>query len=386
MRTCGFTFAVINELLNLWPGAERLLRMDRPAGCAVCARFSRFVLDYGFQACNNLHEMEGNGTRTFHSIRDIAKDAGVSIATVSRYLNHPETVSPKTGETISRTIKKLGYVPNALAQGVFHNEIKVLGLVIPSVADSYFNYMAKLIETSASQYGYATILCNTDDQYEKEREHIELLQRLRVSGIIAIRPRHSEAYKNLICPVVSYEKPIGRDVLNIAVNDLESGKQAFEHLYARGSRHFLMIKGPTHLTGSENRYQGFFHAANRMGCNISVCELPTDYHFFMEGHYLDEYLERPEIDGIFAYSDMIAAVTLYWLQSHGRSVPEDVRLIGFDDNDICNILRPKLTTFKQPGEKICKLLVDSLIEIIRGTKKNEGEIIVDSQLVVREST
>lgn len=321
-----------------------------------------------------------------YGIRDIAEMAGVSIATVSRYLNHQEAVSPATADNIRQIIEESGYVPNALTQGVFHNEIKVLGLIIPSVADSYFNYMAKLIEANASQHNYATILCNTDDQPEKERKHIELLQRLRVSGIITVRPRCKEDYANCICPVVSYENSTASDRLTVVSNDFESGRKAFELLYKKGSRHFLMIKGPKYLTASENRYHGFYTAAQQRGCDISVCELPTDYNFFMDGQFLNQYLLNSQIDGIFAFTDMIAVITLYWLQAHGRKVPEDVRLIGFDNSDISSLIRPNLTTFALPGEEICKTLVDSIINIIRGQELQEKEIVMASELVERGTT
>lgn len=333
-----------------------------------------------------LPQKKHSDAKITYGIRDVAEMAGVSIATVSRYLNHQEAVSPATADHIRQIIQESGYVPNALTQGVFHNEIKVLGLIIPSVADSYFNYMAKLIEANASQHNYATILCNTDDQPEKEKKHIELLQRLRVSGIITVRPRCKEAYANCICPVVSYENTTDSDRLTVVANDFESGRKAFELLYKKGSRHFLMIKGPKYLTASENRYHGFYTAAQQRGCDIVVCELPTDYNFFMDGQFLNQYLLDSQIDGIFAFTDMIAVITLYWLQAHGRRVPEDVRLIGFDNSDISSLIQPNLTTFALPGEEICKTLVDSMIQIIRGEVLQEKEIVMASKLVERGTT
>ena len=324
--------------------------------------------------------------RETYSIRDIAEKAGVSIATVSRYFNHPETVSPSTGKIIQNAIQEFGYVPNMLAHGVFHNGIKAIGLLVPSVADSYFNYMTKLIEANASKLGYAIILCDTDDRYEQEVKNIQLLQSLRTSGIIAVRPRYTELYKNLICPVVSYETPISPDTLNVTTNDFEAGRQAFWHLYERGSRNLLMITGPKHMLGSENRCRGFFDAAKETDCSVRVCEIPTDYHFYMGGNFLDPYLSDTQTDGIFAFSDMIAAVALYWLQTHDLRVPEDVRLVGFDDSAICSLIRPNLTTFKQPGDLICQTLVDSLVSIIQGKPPAEKEIVLDSELIVRGST
>lgn len=321
-----------------------------------------------------------------YGIRDVAEMAGVSIATVSRYLNHQESVGPATADLIRQVIRQTGYVPNALTQGVFHNEIKILGLVIPSVADSYFTYMAKLIEDYASRHNYATILCNTDDQPEKEAKHVELLQRLRVSGIITVRPRNQAAYEHCICPVVSYENSTPSSQVTVVSNDYESGRKAFELLYSKGSRRFLMIKGPGYLTASENRFNGFYDAARRQGCHISVCELPTDYNFFMDEQFLNQYLLNSNIDGIFAFTDMIAAIALYWLQANGKRVPEDVRLIGFDDSDISCLVRPSLTTFALPGEDLCKALVESILDIIRGKEIPQKELVFPSKLVERGTT
>ena len=332
------------------------------------------------------HHKKHPEARVTYGIRDVAEMAGVSIATVSRYLNHQEAVGPATADQIRRIIQETGYVPNALTQGVFHNEIRILGLVIPSVADSYFTYMAKLIEAHASRHNYATILCNTDDQPEKEAKHVDLLQRLRVSGIITVRPRNQAAYEHCICPVVSFENPTPGSQVTVVSNDYESGRKAFELLYAKGSRHFLMIKGPGHLTASENRYHGFYDAARKRGCDITVCELPTDYNFFMDGQFLNQYLLGSNIDGIFAFTDMIAVITLYWLQAHGKRVPEDVRLIGFDDSDISCLVRPGLTTFAMPGEDICRALVESMMDIIRGREMRQRELVFPSKLVERGTT
>lgn len=320
------------------------------------------------------------------SIRDVAKKADVSIATVSRYLNRPESVSLKKRTIIQNVIDELGYVPNALVQGVIKNEINVIGLIVPSVADSFFTYMAKTIENIAFEHGYSILLCNTDDELEKERRHLELLQSLRVSGIITIRPRHFELYDHLICPVVSFENRINPHILNIVSNDMQSGKKAFSHMYARGSRMFLMIRGPSYLTASYNRSLGFLKEAEKHHCPVEVSELPTDYNFNMGVQFLDDYLLRLPIDGIFAFSDMIAIMVITWLQEHGRHLPDSIRLVGFDDSNVSRLIKPRLTTFRQPVETICQALVQSLIDIIHGKRENGGEQIFETELLIRETT
>jgi len=175
------------------------------------------------------------------NMREIAKKAGIGIATVSRYLNGTGYVSEEAGEKIQKVIDELNYTPNALARAVFTKNSKIIGLMVPNISNPFFTQMASVIEEYAQQRGYRIFLCNTDDNKDKEKNYLEVLQSHRVAGIIASRSQCKDEYVNIDIPVVAFENHILDNIITISSDNYNGGKMAFDHLYEKGCRKILQF-------------------------------------------------------------------------------------------------------------------------------------------------
>ncbi|NLX61221.1 MAG: LacI family transcriptional regulator [Tissierellia bacterium] len=320
------------------------------------------------------------------NIREIAERAGVSIATVSRYLNGSGYVSEKTKIKIQKEIEKAGYTPNALARAIFTKNSRTIALMIPNITNPFFNQMVTAIEDYANKIGYSLFLYNTGDSREKEKECLEVIKSYRVSGIIASRSQCKEEYSEINIPVVSFENHISSSIATVSSDNYNGGKMAFDHLYDRGCRNMLHIKGPRNFEATELRCKGFVDAANKKGIKVDIVEFETDFQV----QILEEYLKRIEnikkYDGIFVFNDIAAAVVMKHLKGIGISIPHQVQLIGFDDSFIGELLYPSLTTIRQPIKEIGTLLIELLIKQINREKVEIKDYLLETKLIKREST
>lgn len=197
------------------------------------------------------------------NIRDIAKGAGVGIATVSRYINGKGYVSDEVKKKIQMEIDKSGYVPNALARAVFTKNSKTIGLMIPNIINPFFNQLTTEVEKHLNENGYTILLCHTDDNEEKERECINIFKSHRVDGIIASRSQLKEEYLDTRIPIISFESNIDSSIITIASDNYKGGVMAFNYLYERGCRKLLHVKGPKTFEATQLRCKGFLDGAKK---------------------------------------------------------------------------------------------------------------------------
>ncbi len=320
------------------------------------------------------------------NMREIAKRAGVGIATVSRYINNTGYVSEEVRAKIQKEIDKSGYVPNALARAIFTNSSKTIGLMIPNITNPFFNQLATVIEDRLNEYGYTIFLCHTEDNKDREKEYLEVLKSHRVDGIIASRAQLKEEYLNTKIPVVSFESEIDQSILTISSDNYKGGKLAFSHLYQRGCRNILHIKGPKIFEATELRYKGFLDKAGEKNIGIDIVEFETDFNT----KKLEENLKRikniDKYDGIFVFNDIAAATVMKYLKKKDIHIPRDIQIIGYDNSFICELLYPELTTIDQNINEIGDLTVKLVLELIDGKEIEIKNHIIDISLIQRETT
>ncbi len=324
--------------------------------------------------------------RTMSNIREIAKRAGVGIATVSRYINNTGYVSEEVKLKIQKEIDELGYTPNALARAIFTKNSMTLGLMIPNITNPFFNQMATIIEEHANRYGYTLFLCNTEDSRKKEIEYLEILKSHRVAGIIASRTMCKEEYVNINIPVVSFENHISSDIPTISSNNYNGGRMAFGHLYDGGCRNMLHIKGPRTFEATEMRCKGFVDAAKEKKLSVDVVEFESDFQVKMLEGNLNDIKNIEHYDGIFVFNDIAAAIVMKYLKERDIRIPQDIQIIGFDNSFICELLHPSLTTVQQPIEEIGILVVESIIDLINNEELIIKDYLVETRLIKRDST
>ncbi|MFJ2047564.1 MULTISPECIES: LacI family DNA-binding transcriptional regulator [Paenibacillus] len=324
------------------------------------------------------------------TIHDVALKAGVSVTTVSRVLNNRGYISQKTRDKVYQTMNELNYRPNEIARSLLRKQSNVIGLIIPDVSHPFFGELANYIEYHAYRNGLKMMLCNSHMDPSKEREYVEMLKGNRVDGIImGSHTLEVDEYMNLHSPIVTLDRQIGADIPFISSDNYQGGVMAAELLLAKGRRHVAHICGNLELQMLSNRRTtGFTDTLEAHGIKPVIIH-ETDLNVFSQHQYTELVgkllAQHPEVDGLFVTSDLMAIHALKQIVLHGRKVPEDIAIVGYDDIQAAGYAMPGITTIRQPMEAMAELAV----ELIRSQIAEEEigmEHILPVTLVERETT
>jgi LacI family transcriptional regulator, sucrose operon repressor len=321
------------------------------------------------------------------TIKDVALRAGVTVTTVSRVLNNRGYISEKTRQKVDEAMKELDYVPSEVARSLLSRRSSILGLIVPAVSHPFFGELATHIERYAYEADYKILLCDSHLESAKERDYIDMLKRHKVDGIImGSHTLDVSEYLNLSMPIVTIDRKLDDRIPSVSSDNRQGGLLATRRLVSRGCRKIAMITGNLQLDLLANqRCSAFVAEAEASGVDHIVVQTNLDvFDFSQYGDLVDRlFAEHPDIDGVFA-SDVKAAHVLRACARLGRRVPQDVKVVGYDDTLIASLLVPRLTTVRQPKEAMAKLALETLLRQIRG----EGyavETVLPVELVERES-
>ena len=334
-----------------------------------------------------------HGKKKTATIKDVAREAEVSIATVSRLLNGLEGVAPDRASRIRAAVEKLNYRPNSMARALKVRESRSIGLIIPDIENPFFPALVRGVEDAAQKIGYAVILCNTDGRREREQEYMKFLQQKQVDGILFAGNLDFDENKSWLSlmrvPIVLLDRRMPNAPYSAVLSDNEGGAyQATLHLIRQGCQKIAAIGGRPGSPVSNERLQGYRRALEKNGM-VYDATLLREGNFSFEGGYqaTKDLLEDGQVfDGLFAANDMMAIGALECLRIYGRNVPEDVAVSGYDDIKMAKWYKPALTTMAQPVYEMGQLAAKQLIEEITGKTEAGQERILEPQLVVREST
>ncbi|NLJ83782.1 MAG: LacI family transcriptional regulator [Halanaerobiaceae bacterium] len=326
------------------------------------------------------------------TIKDIAREAGVSVTTVSRVLNNKADVSDKTREKVLKIIDRLNYNPNSIARGLVMNKTYTIGLIVPDISNAFFAEIAKAIEDELREYGYSVIFCNTDNDKDREKESIDLLRSKQVDGLIGAFSHDSKdevlALGKAGLPIVQIDRLVDdSQIPSVIIDNILSGYEATEYLIKKGHRRIAHITGALDTNTGIRRAEGYRKALQEYGIEIDE-ELVMEGDFSQESGYLamKEILERnKDLTAVFAGNDMMALGAYRAIYAAGLKIPEDISIIGHDDFTLASLVSPALTTMQQPIYKIGKVAASLLIDIIKGKKNKEGLIVVNTSLIERSS-
>lgn len=328
------------------------------------------------------------------TIKDIAKKAGVSYATVSRALTNRPEVNEKTRRDIQKLAEEMGYKPNALARGLVTRESKTLGLIIPDITNPFFPEVARGVEEAASRSGYNVFLCNTNWDAEKERTYIEVLEEKRVDGLIVASvtddAKTLEGFTRGGAPLVLVNRVLKDiDTHYVVIDNLKGGYMVVEHLLGLGHKRIAFIGGLRHVEATRERLQGYMLALSSGG-------IPVDDKLVYSGAFKKESgyqnaMKLLEVDqpptAIFAANDILALGVIQAVQEAGLKVPDDIAVVGFDDIAFASYAEVSLTTIAQPkyimGEMAAKILMEDIKE---GAVREKKHIVLQPSLVVRKSS
>ncbi|KNF09745.1 ribose operon repressor [Gottschalkia purinilytica] len=328
------------------------------------------------------------------TIKDIAKLANVSTTTVSRVINNKyEGVGEETRKRILDLVKELGYQPNALARSLVTKRTSSIGLIIPDIINPFFPDLARGVEDIASKEGYSVILCNTDDDPDKEKKYISLLNEKRVDGIIFTgASTHShEHILELIksgVPVILMDRRIDyENTFGVFIENFKGGYDATNYLISLGHKKIGCITGPLNTKESEERFNGYKKALKEAGIDFNEdLVIESNYKITGGADAATELLEKQNVTAIFAFNDMMAYGVYKAAKLLGLKIPDDISVIGFDDVQISQILEPELTTVKQPIYDMGAESAKMLITRIKGKKIKKKIIKFKTELIIREST
>jgi LacI family transcriptional regulator len=326
------------------------------------------------------------------SIYDVAREARVSVFTVSAVVNGKSHVGKNLRERVEAAIRKLNYRPNLIARSLAKQRTQTIGMIVPDIANPFFPMVVRGAEDAAQKHGYNLLLCNSDDNLDKEQSAVELLLSKRVDGILLtkaaedFRPSLRQMIKEVNIPFVlvmrTYPK-LTKDA--VVTDDYHGAYEAVCHLARAGRRRIGLISGPLKVSNAMERWQGFHDALKARDLPYaSELVIEGDYRIesgFRAGHSLLSH--RP--DGIYVANHLMTIGLLKAAEEMGLRCPEDFGLVSFDDYPWLSIFRPRLTTVELPKHQLGSEAAELLIERISGNRSKAVIRRLQVELRIRES-
>lgn len=327
------------------------------------------------------------------SMRQVADQCGVSIATVSRALAGSGRVSEDVARRIQQAVQELGYRPNRVARNLRSNQSTTIGLVVADIQNSFFAGIGRAVEDAALEHGYAVFLCNTDENPEKEELYLWHLADENVAGIIyaptnkALKSLNSGKPTELTMPVVVVDRAVVRDDTDLVqIDNHAAARELAEHLIGHGRRRIAGLFGAKSSTGTERR-RGFLTALERHG-------IPSDDSlqrllppFEDEGYRAaQELLRRPDPpDAIFVSNGQLAVGAYRALIESGLRCPDEVAFACFDEAAWTSLVTPSVTLIAQPTRDIGKAAVELLLGRIAEPHRPVRQLVLGHELRLRRS-
>lgn len=324
------------------------------------------------------------------TIRDVAREAGVSVATVSRTLSGAAAVRVETRERVLAASERLGYRPNAVARSLRVEATRTLGLVIPNVMNPFFTAVARVVEDAARERGYSLVFGNTDEDPEEEAHYLDVLLEKRVDGIVVSPARASSRQLREVVragmPVVFLDRYVeGVEAPVVRADGRRAVDRLVEHLVGLGHERLAVISGPLGTVPGRERLEAFLEGARRRGVEVPG-ELVRMGDFRRESgaRAMRELLDLKEPPtAVFAANNLMALGALQALSAAGVGVPEDLSFASFDDVSWFPLMTPPVTAIAQPIPELGSTAARVLLELLEGGSPES--VVLEAELVVRRS-
>ncbi len=329
------------------------------------------------------------------TIHDVARNAGVSVATVSHVINGTHYVSPELVERVYQAINTLNYRQNKLARALSRQDIPLLALIVPDISNPYWSSLARAVQDVSDPHDYSVIVCSSDGLLEREIRFLRSLSGW-ISGLI-LHPyhiTHDQVNQLMVSniPIVilgefatSEKQPSNWD--QVAANNRESVQTAIDYLIGLGHRRIAFIQGTAGTPSSVRRLAGFLDALKLAGLPVNDdLIIPGDYTRAGGRKALATLLDRPDPPtAVFCANDLSALGFMEEAQIRGVKIPQYLSIVGYDDIDEAALASPPLTTIRLPPHEIGIVAAEKLIERLKG-RKESSHTLINGRLIVREST
>lgn len=328
------------------------------------------------------------------TIHDISRELGIDSSTVSRALNDSDRVTKKTKAVILDKAKEMGYQRNILASNLRTNKTQTIAIVLPRISRYFFATVIAGIEETAQAKGFNVVICQSLDSFEREKKIIHNLISNRVDGILisiameTTNYEHLQSFQSLGSSIVFFDRPCLLDnCVNITIDNYNASFKATEHLILKGCKHIAHFSGKQTIELYKQRKEGYLGALKKY-------QMPIDENLIFESNLSEEdgvimakkMLENPEIDGLYSSNDTAAISAIQYLKTQGKKIPQDIAVVGFNNDPIAAIIEPSLTTIHQPALEMGKLAANQLILQIEKKSATINSQILTSALIVRDSS
>lgn len=327
------------------------------------------------------------------TIKDVAKQANVSISTVSRVINDSKPVSDEIKQRVLRVIEETGYTPNPVARSLVMKKSQLIGVIVPDISNFFISEVLNGIEEIGKMYNYDILLCNTYGELKQELRYLNLLKSKQVEGIISmtweLREEHKEFFSKQDIPIVMINRDASEfDITSVSIDHRQGAYEMTKYLIDKGHKKIALIRSGTenYLFGVD-QYEGYAKAMNEHNLNIDK-KLIKNCQFKLECAYdaVQEMVDKKVVPtAIFATTDSMAFGAINCLIDNGYRVPEDVSVVGFNDIKFASIYRPQLTTIRQPIYDIGAVAIRVIIKKIKGEEIKENIFTLPHELVERDS-
>lgn len=326
------------------------------------------------------------------TIIQVAAMAGVSTATVSRVLSHPDRVAELTRLRVLEVVESLGYKPNVAARTLRTLRAAKILVTVPDISNPFFASVIRGAEEAARDAGYAVVVGDTRHDPSIEDQYAAMLSSREVDGLIFLGHRLPDNLRPLMskqgarAPVVNgceYSPDIG--VPSVHIDNAAAGCDALEHLIALGHRDIGVITGPHVSPISRDRLAGAMQAAKRHGLADRLWVRVGDYSAQSAADHVPDLIAQG-VTGLFCFSDEMAMGAISAIRQAGRICPDDISVVGFDDLPLARFFQPGLTTIAQPKGDIGQQAVELLVDILRGDDSPVSQITLPHELIIRSST
>lgn len=330
------------------------------------------------------------------TIHDIARALEIDSSTVSRALNDSPRVSAKTKKRILDKANELGYQRNSLASNLRTNKTNTIGVIVPRISRNFFSNVISGIEAKAYEAGYNVVICQSLESFDREKKIMDNLLSNRVDGILISTSMETESFEHLkpylnnIGPIVFYDRPCDfENCSSISINDYKASFEATEHLINNGCSHIAYFSGPQTVSLYRNRKQGYIDALKKhhIDFNESYCfESMLSEQNGIES--AKKVLELQKVDGIYSANDTAAISAMQYLKANGVRIPEDIAVVGFNNDPISAVIEPSLTTIDQPDFEMGEIASSVLIQQIKSgeVKGKDQSVVLDIELIKRNSS
>ncbi|MDP4098769.1 LacI family transcriptional regulator [Paenibacillus sp. P96] len=327
------------------------------------------------------------------TIYDIAREAGVSIATVSQVINGKGKISDKRRAEIMEIMERLNYQPSAIAAALTGKQTYTLGLLVPDISNPYFAELARAVEDRSRQLGYSVVICSTDNKDERVERYLNLLQQKKVDGMmIGTGISNSE----ILAPLLQQSIPVAlvaRHMPSLAIHtvvtdDRLGGALAAQHLLELGHTRVAVLSEPARVSSSQERLRGFREVLEKAGHTLEAKQIreATAELNAAKAAVLELLGQSDQPTALFCCNDIQAIGALQAAKELNLRVPEELSVIGFDNTILASVTSPPLTTIAQPIEELGRHAVDLLIEELKEERQPARNMVLKPELIVRGST